>query len=138
MQTSPTDDRLDYFSLQVLVAVVVAAPLLLLILLFLSDLNLSLGRALGLNLPQDERLQIYDVSCDNLDNFPIIYITYWIQESAPLQVQAGDFYSEVLTSPAGLNQITLSYRDRGLCPEAIILHDLSRNFRSGATVEQLQ
>lgn len=119
------------------VGVAASLPLLILVLFFVTDLNVMAGRLLGMNLPTNEQLTIYNAICDPTGNHPTVSLVYWSQDAAPLTVTYGDTESPIINVRAGVGTLDVSIRNQDACPTAIILTDKSRSRQAGLGVEVL-
>lgn len=119
----------------ILLGVLTLGPLLIIIILFATNIYVPIGAALGVNIPSDDNLRVYDVECWLQADNPQIYVLYWTNDPAPMIIRFDDTESIVFNSPAGINTIDVSIREEGIeCPSAIILEDRSRNRQAGGSV----
>ncbi|NJL95636.1 MAG: hypothetical protein HC915_18855 [Anaerolineae bacterium] len=121
-----------------LALVTVVLPLLLLLLLYLTDLNMPLGRALGMNLPEDDQLRVYDVTCWANGADTRLTITYWSADAGPMLVRFAGQETGLMSARAGINSLdVVVLEDPDACPAAITLVDRSRNRRAGGAVQRI-
>lgn len=130
------DESLDNPFLQwFLLFGMVIIPFACLILLTFTSLNVTLGRAIGVNLPKSDQLVVYDALCTNTTMNRVLHLTFWSQDSAPVTVVFGKVESPNININAGVTTLDVTIRSQDPCPDAITLIDRSRNRRAGGSVE---
>lgn len=120
-----------------LILLVLLPPVICLALLFATDAYVGIGRALGVNLPADENLVIYDATCWQDGSRYRISIVYWTRESAPMSATVGERKSPSITANAGINTMEVFVSELEGCPKSVILTDDSRNRIAGGSVEDI-
>jgi|GEM_PF-3768980 len=115
------------------IAVMVGTSLLIIALVLTTNIFVQLGSNLGLNLPQDDALVVYDATCRG-EFTPRLNITYWSQDTAPLTIRYHNLETPVFPSEAGINSLELLIRT-DVCPDSLELLDISRGRAAGASVE---
>lgn len=124
-------------SLFLLLVLVLLPPLICVGLLFITDLNLVIGRALGVNLPADENLVIYDALCWQDGTQFRVNVLYWSSESAPISARIEKKESIPINATAGTNTLEVILKERESCPDSVIIQDESRNRIAGSAVEAI-
>jgi hypothetical protein len=136
-EAPPRDPQTPLF--MALVALVVV-PLIFLLLLLFTNLYLTVGRELGINLQRDENLIIYEAQCWREANTYRLYLVYWTSDSAPLELLYPG--TELPQSPvfpvnAGINVLDIFLRDsEASCPRRVDLVDRSRQRVASAVVDR--
>ncbi len=125
------------FAMTTLLVGVVLPPLLCVIVLFTTDFYVTVGRAVGVNLPDDENLIIYDALCWQEGAQSRINVVYWSKDSAPMSATLGDEKSPTVNAVAGINTIEVILKEQDTCPDSVVLTDESRNRTTGGSVEVL-
>lgn len=116
----------------------VVLPLVILIVLFVTDLNVKLGAALGGNLHSDANLVIYDANCRTQASWATLSLIYWTADAAPLTLSYDTLESAIINSPAGIQTLEVTIRSGNACPEIVTLTDKSRNRVTDSPVEVRQ
>ncbi|MBZ0309748.1 MAG: hypothetical protein K8I82_27035 [Anaerolineae bacterium] len=124
-------------AIMILLLLILLPPLLCAILLFTTDLYVSIGRALGMNLPANDNLIVYDATCWKDGSRYRINVVYWTRESAPMSATAGERKSPSVTANAGINTLEVILNEVDGCPNSVTLTDESRSRTAGGSVEDI-
>ncbi len=118
-----------------LVATFTVLALSCLLALYLTQWDFRLGQQLGVNLPNHPSLKIYSAICRSNTRNPVLNITYWTPQSAPISLDINKQQTAPISALAGINTLDITLRNQTECPKAVILTDQSRGRRTGSGVE---
>ncbi|HLA44532.1 MAG TPA: hypothetical protein VJZ27_13900 [Aggregatilineales bacterium] len=121
---------------QVLIlGIIIIVPLVVLFLMFATNLYVNLGGALGVNIERDPNLIIYDAVCQERGNLQELNLVFFSRDSAPFNLKYDGVESLRIVVDANINTLHVNIRESDSCPSIITLEDKSRGRVTSQTVE---